>query len=157
MMIGRRLHWLALAILALMVIAGAVGLVAWYASGLKLYAMSDNRLAPVLQRGDLLLVAPNKTPAAGDFVNYIDPANPRGVITKRLATQPPAAGYVGVTIKAVPLAGYALRQLRTPLGLGLLVYLPAALIVTGEIKRLHLGASSYRFVAFTPVTKPAPL
>ncbi|HXY18013.1 MAG TPA: hypothetical protein VEH48_01160 [Candidatus Nitrosopolaris sp.] len=156
-MIGKWLHRLALAVLALLVVAGVAGLAAWRVSGLKLYVMSDNHLAPGLQRGDLLLVAPNKTPKPGDFVNYVNPGNPRDVITEKLSGRVPDAGYVGVTVKAVPLAGYALRQLRTPLGLGLLVYLPAAVIVGGEIKCLRPTASAYQFIAFTPVAKPATL
>jgi hypothetical protein len=101
-------HHTLVVLLTIFTVAGIFGLLAWHTSGLKIYSMQDARLAPTLQRGDLLVVRPQETAGAGDIVNLADPNNSRGVVTRRLAQPTPPSNLVGVTVKAVPLLGYLL-------------------------------------------------
>jgi hypothetical protein len=152
-------HHILVGFLMLFTAAGILGLLAWHASGLKIYSMSDAQLAPILQRGDLLVVKPQKTARAGDIVNFADANNPRGVVTRRLAQPATSGNLVGVTVKAVPLTGYVLDLLRRPAGLAVLVYVPAFIILRAELYRVghQFGRQPYAANGFTPVMRQSSL
>jgi len=146
-------HHILVVFLTAFTVAGILGLLAWHTSGLKIYSMSDAQLAPILQRGDLLVVKPQKTAGVGDIVNLADADNLRGVVTRRLAQPTPPSNLVGVTVKAVPLLGYLLDILRRPAGLAALVYVPAFIVLRAELRRLsrHFGRQPYAVNGLTSV------
>ena len=148
------LHQMALAALLIFVLAGIAGIAAWKGQGLKLYTMGGNSLAPALRSGDLLIVSPNRPPKLGDFANFADPANPRGVITQKVVDMDlDQNNLVGITVSAVPLMGYGLREIRQPIGLALIIYTPAFMVLRSESKRLrrHISRQGYILGGFAPV------
>ena len=163
------------AALTVFTLAGAAGLVLWQNHGVRLYSVQDTAMAPALFRGDLLLSVKQQAVVPGDIVSYIKPDNPGTLITRRvmgtdqakgvivtkgdnaaLADQPVAAQLVlGTTLKSLPLLGYLLEALRYPVGLAVLIYVPAFMIVRSELRRLsrRLGRQTYILNGFTSVAR----
>lgn len=129
-------------------------------SGWRGLSVQTGSMRPSLEPGDLVLtrrVAAEQL-RVGDVVTYGVP-NQRQTITHRIveirgsgnqprqfvlkgdansAPDPPIfeQQIVGKVARSLPLLGKLTDALRTPLGLALLVYIPALSVVWGELKRL---------------------
>lgn len=147
------------AALLVALVVGA-GLVYVQASGAKLLSVQSQSMTPALQKGDLITVTrvPVGQLAQGDVVTFVNPRNPEQTITHRIAQLPSAQNgqkivtkgdtnaaedaaiapemVVGKVGHRVPIVGYAIDVVRKPLGLLLVVYVPATIIVTQELRRL---------------------
>src|SRR3989344_7441934 len=147
-----------LALLVLMVLGG--GLVYIQATGSKLLSVQSGSMAPKIKKGDL--VAVNRVPtgqlAIGDVITFASPNNSKKTITHRIVAVPtPKNGgklitkgdanpitdapispkfVLGKVRYNVPYAGKLIDFVRKPLGLVLIIYLPALMVVAGEVRRL---------------------
>src|SRR6266404_3657691 len=152
---------------AVVVLAAAAGLMLWKTEGLRFYSVQTASMSPVLQPGDLVIsVKPQANNLqVGDIISYVSPQNPQKIITHRiyqinptkgylvtkgdnLSYQDPPIAYSSVTskaLKAVPKLGRGLDFLHKPLGLIILVYLPATLITAYELQKL---AARYAYVRY---------
>ncbi len=148
-----------LAITLILVLAGGAGLVVLHARGQRLLSVQSASMVPVFRPGDALIVEP--VPArklrVGQVVSYRSQLNPQLVISHRLikidqytgwlttqgdalhsADQPfPPDRLVGRALAVAPNLGYVLNFIRRPLGLLLVVYLPALSLVIIELRQLQ--------------------
>jgi signal peptidase I len=129
--------------------------------GWKALSVQTGSMRPAINPGDLVLVkrVPITSLKAGDVITYINPRNLRQTITHRIvAIHGPQLTVKGDANKApdptvfahmvigkvehnVSHLGYIADFVRKPLGLALLIYVPALAIIIDEIKRL---AAYYR-------------
>jgi signal peptidase len=149
--------------LAAAVLAAIVWLAMWL-GGFSLNSVQTSSMAPVLQPGDLAVsIKPSPDNLdVGDIITYkiasgasithrIYALNPKqGTITSKgdnLAYPDPPIHLSQIqskTVKAVPSAGALLDYLHRPLGLILLVYLPALFICAFQLQKL-LGERYSRY------------
>lgn len=150
-----------LLVLSLLIVVGVGGSFAVAQSrGGKVLSVQTGSMVPVLNRGDLVSVTrvPKQNLKAGDIVTYINPRNRKQTITHRIVVLPSAANYQKFIVKGdanpapdapvdptaiigkvnmhVRYAGYAVDFVRKPIGLAILIYVPALLIIIDEIRRL---------------------
>lgn len=151
-----------LRILPLLLVAVAGGFALLKVQGNQLLSVQTGSMEPNIKKG--YLVAVNNVPTtqlhAGDVITYKSsqeslkgatithrilevptPENGQKFITKGDAnpsSDEPFSGdrVVGKVEKAVPYAGFLMDFLSTPIGLLLIIYLPALFIIIDEIKRL---------------------
>ncbi|HSH18469.1 MAG TPA: signal peptidase I [Candidatus Saccharimonadales bacterium] len=142
------------AVLLLSVLAG----LAVYLQGYALYSVRSDSMEPVIAKGSALIINTHNTAVQpGDVVSYVSPRNPRLIITHRVmavyreqgmfiargdntpaADDPvPLRNIRGTAALKIPLLGYAVEAVRRPIGLILIVYLPALGIVVAEVRRLQ--------------------
>lgn len=156
--------------LGLAVLLSLIWLGLWQNQGMKLYNLQTNSMVPVMQPGDLVITAKTapKDLKVGQIISYKNLQNPQTVITHRIYKIYPKQGYVvtkgdglaqpdppvsygdinGKTVKIVPKLGYGFSFLHQPLGLALIVYLPAMLICSYELQRI-LSLYSYQTYSAT--------
>lgn len=143
----------------LIVASIGIGLSVLLAGGSKLLSVQSGSMVPALNKGDLIAV--HKTPArdlrVGDVVTYTNRDNPHETITHRIAS---IAGdmqgrittkgdandvadkavvpsqVIGRVEHRIPYAGYAVDFIKHPVGLVLIIYLPALFIIGYEIWHL---------------------
>lgn len=142
----------------------------WRTHGMRLYNVQTASMAPVMQPGDLVVTAKAdyKKLQAGQIVSYQNSQSPKTVITHRIyktfpdksylvtkgdaLAQPdppiPYSSLTGKTTRVVPGSGYVFSFLHQPIGLALLIYLPALLICAYEIQRIA-NLYSYRSYSAT--------
>lgn len=142
--------------IAVLLLAAAV-LVGASRQGYNLYSVRSDSMEPVLQRGSGLVINKNDTTIqTGDVVAYISPTDPRLIITHRVVEVYPRQGFfvargdntsspdspipirnlIGTATFKMPLAGYGFDVVRHPVGLAVIVYVPALGIVLSEVARL---------------------
>jgi len=162
------INWLLAIILTAIIFAGIGGLVLWQTKGVSLYSVQTNSMAPSLKKGALVIDTKARADSInnGDVISYFSSNGNHFVVTHRVVrvernfgviitkgdnlsqVDPPVllSSVIGKTATAIPKAGYAYNIIRTPLGLVGLVYIPAILILTFEIRRLirHFGRRTYR-------------
>lgn len=130
-------------------------------------SVESNSMSPVMHRGDAVLISKRDTsPRLGDVVSFASPANPKVVITHRVIgvdnhrgmietrgddtslIDAPIPGWniIGKVTHVLPKMGIVLGLLKNPLGLIVLIYLPALGVIISEIKRL----SSYYTTGIHP-------
>lgn len=132
-------------------IAMAIG----YANGWRALSVQSDSMRPVFRRGDLMITRPDIAAPLGAVVSYHSPLNGRMVISHRLVgrrgnllitagdalrsrDQPfDRSRLVGRAVILVPSVGRPLDWLHRPLGLALMVYLPAGIICMVEVRRLY--------------------
>lgn len=148
-------------ILTLLVMGVSVGAFSMLAHGAKFLSVQSGSMVPTFHKGDLVIdtPVPAQQLAVGDVVTYTNPNLLKGQpITHRLVqtgtfangnhfitrgdanpvADPPitARNIIGKASHRVPYLGYGFDFVRRPLGLALLIYIPALIIVMFEIKRL---------------------
>jgi len=163
---------LLIAILAAILITSIGGL-AWFRQNqAHLLDVQTGSMAPVFQPGDGLLVrkVSVKDLKPGMIISYHSQQNPSILISHRIVSIDYAAGQlitqgdrltqadpsipltavVGRAIAVFPRLGQVLELLKTPLGLALTLYLPAATVLFLEILRMthHLRRPLYRAVSY---------
>ena len=166
--LGKHLGY-AMLILIVMIAASLVGL---RLHGEKFLTVQTASMQPVFKPGDAVLVREVSSGSlrVGDIISYTSPRDARLVITHRLlridsrtgwlttggdalhSTDPtfPPRLLLGRVTAIAPGLGTVLDSLRTPLGMIVLVYIPAILTIIAEIRRLaqKLTKPQYRsFVA----------
>jgi signal peptidase len=145
--------------LTLLVGVSALGVVTKLQGG-NLLSVQSKSMVPYLSKGDLVSVkrVPGSELRTGDVVTFISPLDARETITHRIIQTPSwqngqhfrtkgdansspdpqitAKDIVGRVSYSVPLLGYGADFMRRPLGLILVVYIPALIIIGSELKRL---------------------
>jgi signal peptidase I len=144
----------------LVAVITGLGLLYLQTHGAKLLSVQSGSMTPALHKGDLVVVrpVPKGQLAIGDVVTFINPANSRQTITHRVVVLPadkpgtivtkgdanaapdkpvPIKAVLGKVTRHAPLAGWAMDLVRTPIGLAIIIYLPAIVIVADEWRRLN--------------------
>lgn len=136
------------------------GLVYLQASGARMMSVQSESMVPAIKKGDLITVTRVSVAqlAEGDVVTFMNPQNKRQTITHRVAQLPSEANgqrlitkgdanatadqpinpnlVIGKVDYRVPLAGHAIDFVRKPLGLLLIIYVPALLVIIHELRLL---------------------
>lgn len=151
-------------VLAVLVV---VGLVSWRSNHYSLLSVQSGSMAPLLERGDAVVLrqVPSQSLRGGDVIAF---RNTDGVIvTHRIiditgtglittqgddndtADEPIGpAQVIGRAEQRLDNAGFMLDFLRSPGGLAVLVYMPAALLILIELRRLTAHFQpSYRHIS----------
>lgn len=165
----------------LLLIAGVGGAaVVARARGGQLLSVQSGSMVPILHKGDLVSVknVPAQQLHVGDVITFVNPKNKSQTITHRIVSLSPQTGqlttkgdanlaaddaipYNAVVGKAgvnLPKLGYAVDFIKKPLGLALIIYLPALAIVVVELKRLaahYRSQESYVLPGYDPRQKRA--
>lgn len=143
------------------------GLLYAHAQGWQILSVQTGSMVPTLRPGDAVVV--RKMPAGklrpGEIVSYHSQFQPGKVIDHRLIAIDPTMGWlqtrgdasrvpdqpfpprlvIGRAVAVAPGFGRLLDWLRRPLGLLLALYLPAATIIGGEMRRLALTIASRHY------------
>jgi signal peptidase len=145
--------------LTIAIVGVSGGMLYLQAHGGNFLSIQSGSMVPIFRKGDLVVVTrvPASALKAGDVVTFINPANTRQTITHRLirvptrmspdfqtkgdanpaADKPIAAAAIQGKVRAgIPKLGFGLDFVRRPLGLVLLIYIPALLICIHEIRLL---------------------
>jgi signal peptidase I len=144
----------------LLILVAGVGFAFAYFQDIKLFSVQSGSMVPSLEKGDLVAVTrvPEGQLAVGDVVTFVNPANKNQTITHRIVETPSdqnqqrfitkgdanstvdesiaPESIVGTSSFSLPYIGHLVDFIRHPVGLILLIYIPALLIVVSEIRRL---------------------
>lgn len=156
-----RLTKIAFKLLALTILLSVSGMaVATKLQGGNLLSVQTKSMMPVLNKGDLVSATrvPVERLAVGDIVTFINPKDKRTTITHRIIELPSISNakmfvtkgdanseedipiestlIIGRMRYSVPYIGYGADFIRRPLGLILIIYIPALGIIIGEMRRL---------------------
>jgi signal peptidase I len=128
--------------------------------GNKMLSVQSGSMVPVLHKGDLVSVnpVPDSKLKVGDVITYIKPSNANQTVTHRIIQLPnlsnqhryivkgdanasadpavPANKIVGRVGYHVPYVGFLIDLLHKPIGLAILIWFPALVIVIGETQKL---------------------
>jgi len=152
----------ALIVLALIGLVGVSGLgIATKITGGKLLSVQTGSMVPKIRKGDLVVVkrVPISQLKVGDVITFINPTNQKETITHRIVAinMTPGTSHtittkgdanrladrsisvsavVGKMQYKVPYLGHVLDFVRKPLGLVLIIYIPALAVIIEELKRL---------------------
>lgn len=129
-----------------------------YRNGTRILSVQSNSMEPVFAPGDAVIMRPVTVDQLNydDIVSYRSASDPRVIISHRLVDIDNEAGLLytqgdntdvvdeavmsgqvaGKITKVIPRAGYVLDALHQPIGLVSLVYMPGALILLAEGRRL---------------------
>jgi signal peptidase len=167
-----------IALFVLMIALASIGMVAAHMRGDKLLSVQTGSMVPVLPKGTLVGIThvPTDKLRLGDIVTYMSPANPKITITHRIVELPnrannyhfltkgdanavhdapiPAAAILGKVDYHAPYVGYAADFLRKPIGLAIIIYLPALFIVYEEIRRLGNYYQKFKVYSLRDLYKP---
>ncbi len=145
-------------LLIVTVLGIAAALLNWHLHGQQVLSVQTASMVPTFRPGDAVIVDPTDASKLqpGQVISYQSPADPQVTITHRLMRVDQPTGWLttqgdaldtadstfpprlvlGQVTTVVPHFGLILNALRRPLGLALLVYLPALIIIASEVKRL---------------------
>lgn len=154
-------RWLSLAIAAVFIAASLLVLVSWYLHSTQLLSVQTGSMAPAIQPGDAVLVEKVglKTLRIGDVISFHSIGSGQvgpSLITHRIVELDVHKGFiqtrgdnnvtadqpidvtliVGRVTRLLPNMGYLLDFVRSRVGLTIGVYVPAAIIVLAELRRL---------------------
>jgi signal peptidase I len=136
---------------------GIIGAALWRSQGIQVLSVRSGSMAPLLEAGDAVVVrkAAYAELRPGDVVSFYAPDGSQAIVTHRIvgldkAGRPVTQGdsnaaadgplepsaLVGRASHSVANVGYLIEGLRSPIGLALGVYVPAAFIVVVELRRL---------------------
>jgi signal peptidase I len=147
-----------LAALIILLAAIVTSLTALRLSGDKLLTVQTASMVPTFRPGDALIVKPVPTSSLvpGQIISYHAPRDPNILISHRLIKIDPITGWLttagdarhsadpafppqlvaGRAVLLLPRLGTLLKMLRSPIGLSLLIYLPAGTTLLAEARRL---------------------
>lgn len=164
---------LGVAVIALL-FAG-VSLLALKQTGSRALSVQSGSMEPSIQKGDLVIVKDVPQYQVGDVITYMNPRNENVTITHRIISidqrgrivaKGDANGsadkaitarmVVGKVDRVVPGFGTVMDFARTPVGLLLIIYVPALLIVISEMRRLaaHYARRVYRLLRADSRSQP---
>ena len=125
--------------------------------GGRVLSVQTGSMRPSIQPGDGLIVwrQPTAKLLVGQIISYRSSVDPRVIISHRIVAigkngslttkgdalsraDPPVAqsAIMGRARAIAPNLGKGLNRLRSPIGLGVTIYLPAILIIVSQIRRL---------------------
>lgn len=163
---------LSLLAFVVLVLVSSVGIALWRMQSVQVMSVQSGSMAPAIKRGDAVVLrsVDKHTLAVGDVVSYRSPANQSVIITHRItrvesnwnlvvtkgdnanrADKPvPMSEIIGRVDARVAYGGFGLDFLRSPAGLISSVYIPAAIIVILELKRLaiYYHKPTYRLIGY---------
>jgi len=137
--------------------------------GQLILSVQTGSMSPAIRPGDAVFVQQRpKQMNVGDIISYRSQQNPDVIITHRvvaidrvrgrittkgdaLDTADPAFSsdrVVGLVVHTIPLAGYGFSFVRHPLGLAVVVYTPAIILILSEIRRLMRHYAHQRYVLY---------
>ena len=170
---SRHHNWLSVVSFAILIAISLGGIAMWRMQSVQFMSVESGSMAPVIRKGDAVVVRPVADPkslVAGDVISYRSPANQAMIITHRIIRTEPQwrllvtqgdntkradkpvsmDNVVGKVDARIAYAGYLLDFLRKPIGLAIAVYLPAALIIGNELLRLarHYTRPTYRLPGY---------
>lgn len=152
--------------------------------GWQFNAVRSESMAPVLRVGGMVVTQPvdPETIEVGDIITYYSPALGKLIVHRVMEKQAgsqlyfrtqgdansaldpypvPAQNVVGKVSLHIPLLGYVFQFAKTPLGYGLLLALPGAMLIAMEMKnirsrlsRLSRGRAVTGKVEALPVRRP---
>jgi signal peptidase len=129
-------------------------------TGGMLLSIQTGSMQPYLRKGDMTIVrrVTHGQIHKGDVVTFLNPNNPRQTITHRIVETPHILGgetfqtkgdanakadtpvtasrILGRVDYFIPKLGYAADFIRKPLGLAVVIYAPAAIVVGVEMQKL---------------------
>lgn len=147
-------------------LAGLGWLIAWRLYDVRLFSVQSASMAPVFNKGDLLIDIRPSHFKPGDIVSYNSQTLPGEIVTHRIiktsggylvtkgdslkSADPPVpiTAIQGKAVAVLPKAGYLFDQLHRPAGLIAIVYAPALAITVTELWLLT-GRYKYRTYRFT--------
>jgi signal peptidase len=159
-MIWRYVKGISLGLSLLLLVGAGAAFAGVQSRGGKLLSVQTGSMTPNIDKGDLVTVTrvPKTQLRVGDVVTYINPRNNKQTITHRIIALPNKANGGRFTVKGDANAaadqpvnptsilgrvnfharylGYVLDFIRKPIGLALIIYMPALFIVIDELKRL---------------------
>jgi len=151
-----------------LLLASGVGVTGFLLSHARVLSVQTGSMVPTFRPGDAVLLRPAALAdlQPGDIISYRNPHNAAMIITHRLISKDaytgqfmtqgdnssapdpafPAQQVIGRVGAVAPKLGRTLDYLHTPIGLAVAVYLPAAVIVGAEARRVikHAGYQPYR-------------
>lgn len=137
-----------------------IAFVAVKINGGELLSVQSGSMVPNINKGDVVVATrvSESQLAVGDVVTFINPANSRQTITHRLVETPsvanqqkyvtkgdanltadqpiPSSAIIGRSNFSVPYVGFGLDFVKKPIGLILIIYIPALMILISEVRRL---------------------
>ncbi|MDB5170620.1 MAG: putative Peptidase signal peptidase [Candidatus Saccharibacteria bacterium] len=144
--------------LSSLLLAAAVGLVSLHLRGQHLMSVQSASMAPIFGPGDALVVEPISAAQlhVGDIVSYQSPRDPAVIISHRLIAISKQTGFlttagdrlhapdrpfppgrvIGRAVAVAPALGSVMNFARSPLGLAVLVYVPALSVLISEARHL---------------------
>lgn len=158
--VGRVRQWLTAVAAVVFVLSSLAGVALWRQQEVRLLSVQTGSMAPALRPGDAVAVRQVETAdlKPGDVISFRSPADPGVVITHRIVRVGSADGIITIITKgdsnasadqplkpslvigrverSLPNAGYLIDFIHSPAGLIAGVYLPAAFLVFGELRRL---------------------
>lgn len=139
--------------------------------GLEVLSVQTGSMRPAILPGDAVMVRPLHSPQSlsgltpGEVITYRRADNPRITLTHRIIAvdtsagrviaqgdalddpDPPVAAsqIVGQVVHRVPAVGCTFDFLKHPAGLLALIYMPAAVLIGGELRRLTGAFAGRRY------------
>jgi signal peptidase len=165
--------WGLVALCASVVMTAVVVSAYWRVQGGSILGVQTGSMVPTFAPGDALIIKPIKTNSLkiGDIVSYQSQLQPGIIISHRIVNTDPSSKTIttrgdyldkpdnpvsmsavrGKAVMLVPKFGYILSALHHPLGLIVLIYLPAVGVVFYELKRFSkLTAGHYVLAGYMP-------
>lgn len=146
---------------ALLLVVGASALIiTTKINGGKFLSVQSNSMVPTFSRGSLVEIMPTplKQLKVGNIINFVDPSNKQISLTHRIIQTPNShndykfvtkgdankvhdtpifsSAIIGKERLAIPYVGYLTNFVNKPLGLILIIYIPALIIIIEEVLRL---------------------
>lgn len=139
--------------------AAAGGVITGLLMGVKLYTVVSGSMEPNIKTGAAAMTVPVKTVKIGDIIAFTLPADPKKTILHRVVTLKEKGVYQtkgdnndsadnwdvnidrikGKVLLSIPYLGYLGSFVKTPIGFGIVVELPALIIIFGQLKILKQG------------------
>jgi len=128
--------------------------------GMRVLVVQSGSMEPEIKTGSIVFVFPDNTYGPGDVITFSRKESLHGVpITHRITEESIVHGKTAYTVKGdannypdaekvsedeiigrvrgkIPYIGFLINQARTPLGIMLLIFLPAFIIVRDELKKI---------------------
>lgn len=159
--LARGMAWGSYAALTILLVTVIAWLTLPRLMGWQAQVVLSGSMEPAMPTGSVAFVQPTEPEQldVGDIISFYHPEKPSRVVTHRLAeivrqdgnlvfqtrgdanddVDPwlvPAADVIGTVRFSVPYTGYVTQRLRSPLGFALLVGIPAAVIIVGELRNI---------------------
>lgn len=159
--LARGMAWGSYAALTILLVTVIAWLTLPRLMGWQAQVVLSGSMEPAMPTGSVAFVQPIEPEQldVGDIISFYHPEKPSRVVTHRLAeivrqdgnlvfqtrgdandnVDPwlvPAADVIGTVRFSVPYTGYVTQRLRSPLGFALLVGIPAAVIIVGELRNI---------------------
>jgi len=156
-------------VLLVMAILVSVGIFVGPRNGWHVDAVYGGSMEPAIKLGSLAVIRPVEpaTVSEGDIITFAPPTDTRITVTHRVtqvidgesglmfrtkgdanenrdAYIVPAENVVGRVWMSVPYVGYVMDFVKSPVGLGLLIGIPAALIIGIELRNIFRSIGDLR-------------